>query len=110
MVIESVEKEPRVDIVNWQIHQVTFFNEDKSEHLMGFVPKKKGRVTSAIQVFEPETRRITTFSGRVYTLIGPPGHCKDAAYVWHLWIKINSVVQDENVTDKYASQIKKLVM
>jgi len=110
MVIESVKMEPIVNIINWSIHSVKFSNENRSEHLQGFVPGKIGRVTSAIQAFEPGTRRITTFSGRVYILVGLPGSCEDAAYVWHFWKKMNGVVYDRNVTDTYAVQIKKLVM
>jgi len=110
MVIESVDKEPTVSIIDWSIHAVKFSNNDKSEHLMGFVPGKMGRVTSAIKGFDANTRKITTFSGRVYTLIGLPGDCEDAAYVWLLWKKMNGVVQDKNVTDKYVTQIKNLLM
>ncbi|MCF6203437.1 MAG: hypothetical protein L3J59_07170 [Methylococcaceae bacterium] len=110
MVIESVEKEPTVDVVNWSVHRVTFFNGDKSEHLLGFVPDKQGRVTSAIQSFNADTRKITTASGRVYTLVGPPGECEDAAYVWQYWKNMNGDVKDRNVTDKYATQIKNLLM
>lgn len=110
MVIESVEKEPAAKMINWSVHRVTFFDEDESEHLMGFVPGKMGRVTSAIQHFEANTQKITTNSGRIYTLVGPPGKAEDAEYVWQCWKKMNGVVQDENVTDKYAAQIKKLVM
>jgi len=110
MVIESVDVEPEVNIINWSIHVVIFLNDDRSEHLQGFVPGKMGRVTSAIQDFEANNRKITTASGRVYTLVGPPGNCDDAAYVWQLWKKMNGVVQDKNVTDKYARQIKSLLM
>ena len=110
MVIQSVDEEPTVNIVNWSVHRVTFFNGDKSEHLLGFVPGQQGRVTSAIQVFNANTRKITTLSGRVYTLIGPPGKCEDARYVWNFWKKMNGDVKDRNVTDKYATQIKNLLM
>jgi len=110
MVIESVEKEPSAYIINWSIRAVKFSNNDESHHLRGFVPKKAGRVTSAIYNFDSETQKITTVSGRVYTLIGPPGYCDDAEYIWDRWKLMNSVVNDIDVTDSYAQQIKKLIM
>lgn len=110
MVIESVEKEPSADIINWSIRAAKFSNNAESDHLLGFVPQKAGRVTSAIYNFDSETQKITTASGRIYTLIGPPGKSDDAEYIWQFWKLMNSVVNDIDVTESYAQQIKKLIM
>ena len=110
MVIESVDKEPEANIVNWSVHAAKFSNGNKSHHLLGFVPYKAGRVTSAIYKFDPENQKIITASGRVYTLKGPPGLSDDAEYVWQNWKLMNSVVNDIDVTESYARQIKNLIM
>ena len=110
MVIESVDKEPEASIINWSIRAAIFSNGDESHHLLGFVPKKAGRVTSAIYNFSPNLQRIITSSGRKYTLVGSPGTSDDAKYVWDRWKWMNSVVNDIDVTESYARQIKNLIM
>ncbi len=108
--VEPVVIYPTENIVNWSIHEAVFYNGEESRHLVGFVPSRSGRVTSAIQKFSPENRKITTQSGRVYTLVGMPGCSDDAEHVWQCWSAGNGVVHDTNVTDEYTKQIKYLVM
>jgi hypothetical protein len=108
--VESVAIYPTENIISWSVHEAIFFDGDKSRHLVGFVPSRSGRVTSAIQKFCPEKRTITTRSGRVYTLVGMPGCSDDGDYVWRCWSAGNAVVHDIDVTDEYAKQIKNLVM
>jgi len=69
---------------------VKFSNGEESHHLLGFVPKKSGRVTSAIYNFD--------------------SYCDDAEYIWDRWKLMNSVVNDIDVTDSYVNQIKSLIM
>jgi hypothetical protein len=107
---EPVAMCPVENIVNWSIREAIFFNGDISRHLVGFVPTRSGRVTSAIQRFCPDNKTITTQSGRVYTLIGTPGKSDDGEYVWRHWSSANSVIHDIDVTDEYAKQIRSLVM
>lgn len=107
---ESVAFYPTENIVNWSVREAIFFNGDISRHLVGFIPGRSGRVTSAIQKFCPITRKITTQSGRVYTLVGMPGSSEDGQYVWKYWSEGNGVVHDTDVTDEYTKQIKGLVM
>jgi hypothetical protein len=107
---ESVAMCPIENIVNWSIREAIFFNGDVSRHLIGFIPTRSGRVTSAIQRFCLDNKTITTQSGRVYTLIGMPGNSEDGEYVWRYWSAGNAVVHDVDVTDEYTKQIKNLVM
>lgn len=107
---ESVVFHPIANIVSWSIREAIFINGEKSRHLVGFIPGRSGRVTSAIQKFCPITRKITTQSGRVYTLIGMPGSSEDGRYVWQYWSAGNFVINDKDVTDEYTKQIKGLVM
>ena len=108
--VESVAIYPTENIVNWSVREAIFYDGDISRHLVGFVPGRTGRVTSAIQTFCPEKRTITTQSGRVYTLVGMPGCSDGGDYVWRCWSAGNAVVHDIDVTDEYAKQIKNLVM
>jgi hypothetical protein len=108
--VESVVIYPTENIISWSVREAIFFDGDKSRHLVGFVPGRTGRVTSAIQQFSPEKRTITTRSGRVYTLVGMPGSSDGGDYVWRYWSARNAVVLDIDVTDEYAKQIKNLVM
>jgi len=107
---ESVIYYPIENIINWSVREAIFFNGDISRHLIGFIPGRSGRVTSAIQKFCPNNRSITTQSGRVYTLIGMPGSSEDGQYVWQFWSAGNGVIHDTDVTDEYTRQIKNLVM
>ncbi|MDI1278532.1 hypothetical protein [Methylobacter sp.] len=107
---ESVAFYPTENIVSWSVREAIFYNGDMSRHLIGFIPGKSGRVTSAIQTFCPENRTITTQSGRVYTLKGMPGSSDDGQYVWKYWSAGNFVIHDIDVTDEYTRQIKNLVM
>lgn len=108
--VESVALYPTENILNWSIRAAVFYNGDESHHLVGFVPSRSGRVTSAIQKFSPKNRTITTCSGRVYTLLGMPGSSDDGEYVWQCWAAGNGVVQTTDVTDQYTKQIKNLIM
>ncbi|MGZ3767139.1 MAG: hypothetical protein ACXVA2_20920 [Mucilaginibacter sp.] len=108
--VESVVIYPTENIISWSVREAIFIDGDKSRHLVGFIPSRSGRVTSAIQQFCPENRKITTQSGRVYTLVGMPGRTEDGDYVWKFWSAGNGVIHDINVTDEYTKQIKNLVM
>ncbi|MCL7421773.1 MAG: hypothetical protein M8364_12795 [Methylobacter sp.] len=109
---DEVKDQPQVDIVAWSIHGVSFHNENEVVHLLtGFVLDKKWRVTTAIQHFDSDNKRITTNSGRVYNLLGQPGS-KDAELelAWQIWKMTNNVSSDVDVTDEYATKIKWFVM
>ena len=89
---DSVEDHPEVYMSRWKIIEAS--NEDglKSRHFVG-VDEFGGRVSSAIQKFDFDKRTGVTRSGRVYKLLGPPGHNTDADYVWNVWKKHNKITE-----------------
>lgn len=110
---DEVENQPQVDIMTWSIHGVSFHNENEVVHLLtGFVLDKKWRVTTAIQHFDSDSKKITTSSGRVYNLVGRPAGSKDAelGLAWQAWKLTNHISSDVDVTDEYAKKIKWFVM
>ena len=109
--IPSVILEPTVEIVNWSVRAVTYHHSsDETHHLVGYIPKQEGRVTSAIQQFDSENKIITTRSGRLYTLIGQPGFSDDGEYVWESWKEVNNIKSEKIITDDYAAKIRKNIM
>jgi ATP-dependent Lon protease len=101
--VAPVHEEPEETIMRWSIREARFdASNDQSRHLVGYVARKgKGRATSAIQSFDRDKMRITTSSGRVYQLEGPPGFDPDAEYVWAHWKALNQVREEIDVTQEY---------
>ena len=99
-----IDQEPEETIVFWSVREVIFGQEtDRSRHLVGYVHKKgAGRVSSAIQQFDPESMTIRTKSGRIYHLQGQPGFNADAEYVWSLWKSFNDAQKESDVTNQYC--------
>ena len=93
--IGSIEEEPQVEIIAWRIMQT----EKGTRHFVGCDPRdRSGRVSSAIQEFDPVARVGRTRSGRVYQLRGDSGFNANAEYVWGRWCEYNRVVTSEDVT------------
>jgi hypothetical protein len=85
--VASVEDEPETLLSSWRVFEVDF-PEGTTRHLNGYCGG--GRVCSAIQEFDPKTRRARTKSGRIYELVGnKSGYNSDANYVWSRWLGIN---------------------
>lgn len=95
---KSVEQEPHTRLLQWRVMRV----EGKDIHFVGRADWE-GRVCSAVQTYDPETRRGVTKSGRIYELLGPPGYNGDAMYVWGRWMSINGLKDEdvEDVTESY---------
>ncbi|MGZ4956076.1 MAG: hypothetical protein ACXV79_13550 [Methylobacter sp.] len=102
--VAPVHEEPEETIMHWSIREVLFdVPNDKSRHLVGYISRQgKGRVTSAIESFDRDHRRIITRSGRIYRLEGSPGFDPDAEYVWAQWKALNHVREEADVTDHYS--------
>jgi len=99
--------EPRnnfpVTIMAWSIKEIVWGeSEQPTRHLVGHIPQNSsGRASSAIQSFDREKMLITTSSGRVYALLGPPGENDDADYVWEHWKDFNNARNEKDVTNEY---------
>lgn len=103
----SVSDEPEAKAYSWTIYRIdTIDGKGTEDHLVcSLTPRSiggKGRVTSAIQSFNKDTKTITTRSGRQYELVGEPGFDGDADYVWGVWKRRNAVTGTEiNVSMSY---------
>ncbi len=95
-----VEEEPELKLYSWSVFEATFSDGSKSRHFVGAEDFGTGRVSSAIQTFDAENMKGITRSGRVYELSGKTGMSSNAAYVWDIWKRRNSVTSWENVSDK----------
>jgi hypothetical protein len=97
-----VTEAPSVVLQRWQVYRV-----DGADHLVGWnATDREGRVSSAIVNFDRRLRRITTGSGRTYSLDGPPGHDPDAEHVFGIWRLAWEVRRVTNVTSEYSSSLK----
>jgi len=73
-------------------------------HFIGYVvDNHEGRVSTAIVSLDLAARTGVTSSGRLYELIGKPGHDSDADYVWGRWARVNGVKRAQDVTAELLS-------
>jgi hypothetical protein len=102
--VAPIQQESEETIVFWSVREVGFGQEtDRSRHLVGYIPSKgTGRVTSAIQQFDPKSMTIKTRSGRIYHLKGHPGFNDDVEYVWLQWKSLNGAQEASDVTSQYC--------
>jgi hypothetical protein len=82
--LAPVAIEPRAVITHWRLVQVHSPDGRRTRHLVGRVDRE-GRVCSAIVELDAPGMRMTTESGRVYQLEGPPGRDWDGEYVFGRW-------------------------
>lgn len=96
----SVEQEPCTNLTQWQVYEVTQ-GSVITAHFVGCA-RYEGRVSSAVQEYDHVTKTGRTSSGRLYKLVGEPGHNKDAMYVFNTWIHRFPIgTPYEEVTDDY---------
>jgi hypothetical protein len=98
--IERVADSPEIALRQWQIFEVRLpQNPGRTRHFVGYsVQAQAGQVSSAIQLFDPQTMRGVTQSGRVYRLLGRPGWHEDAEHTWERWKSICSITDAVDVT------------
>lgn len=104
---EILEHVPSIVLTNWQVYEVKSLN---SRHFVGFnLNSLDGRVSSKIVQYDKKSGLGTTNSGRLYQLVGSPGHNADSEYVWNRWKFANGVFDDNDVsvvTDEYLQEMK----
>ena len=99
------EGETKVQMSMWSVREVSSpFLEETTQHLVGVVDGL-GRVCSPIQEFDRETMTVTTRSGKLYELIGPPGDGVDSQYVFGQWCDMNQIDDVTDVTDEYWDKV-----
>lgn len=90
--------EPELTLCNWQVIAPV----DQPRVLIGHcVERFAARISTAIREFDVTEMRVTTVSGRVYRLEGPPDVDPDAAALWRLaaqarkldtWTDVSAVI------------------
>ncbi len=96
----AVTEQPSITLVRWRI----FETNREEHHFVGYCDENlEGRISSAIQGFDPSTGRGVTASSRVYQLEEPAGYDEDALYTWELWSGINQVQSVQDVTEEVVA-------
>lgn len=100
---ESVDSQPEIQLVCWAV--VAIRNGDR--HLVGQLAATcEGRVSSAIQAFDPILCRFVTASGRAYRVLDVGTVSTEARFVWREWCQINKVESWREVTEAYEPQVE----
>lgn len=95
--IGSVAEAPSVSLLQWRILET----DDGTRHFVGSDKRDfTGRVSSAIQQFDPGNLRGETQSGRIYQLVGGAGYSDNGDYVWKNWCRVNDVKSYTDVTEQ----------
>lgn len=95
--VASIQQEPQVVLSSWRIMETP----EGTRHFVGYNENwREGRVSSAIQAFDPVTLVGRTRSGRIYQLRGASGYNSDAEYVWAQWCYINKVTESVDVSER----------
>lgn len=78
----SVDSQPEIVLTHWSAVRISA----EGQHwdvLLGWCELNRcGRVTTPVKEFMGEQGTAITRSGRRYRLVGPPGKCEDAQYVY----------------------------
>lgn len=98
-----IDEAPELRLARWSVREVL---PRWTRHLVGFnLTEDEGRVSSALTAYDPRSRRAVTESGRMYELVGRPGHDSDAEYVWRAWLRLLGEVTWHDVTDDYVPKV-----
>lgn len=90
------------EIRRWRVMEVESKTGARSRHIWGHdVANDAGRASSGIKEFNLEAMTATTYSGRVYKLIGAPGKARSGEKAWQGWCQANGVVSVVDVTAEY---------
>ena len=102
---KSVNERPTIRLQAWRVLAVEGLSHSThgvTHHFVGYdIDGGEGRASTAVQVFDPATRKGRTESGRTYELLGKPGRDMDAQYVWNRWKKLNGTGPETDVTERY---------
>lgn len=98
----SVNSEPHTRLSIWQVFLVKadFKSLGDTIHFVGYAGYE-GRVSSPIMEYDKNTHRGVSSSGRIYELVGEPGHNSDATYVWGRWLQMSDFPETVTLTDQY---------
>ncbi|WP_081063672.1 hypothetical protein [Burkholderia multivorans] len=84
-----------IPLSRWRIFELS----DGTRHFVGVdMWDRSGRVSSPIATFDLVTMRGTTYTGRIYELVGRPGDAIQADHVWKRWCELYDVTSCVDVT------------
>jgi len=94
-----VKEVPQIELASWTVFEVSSkLWPEKTRHFVGYnLTEREGRVSSSIVEFDKSTMCGRTKSGRVYQLVGSPGHNGDGMYTWMQWCYINDITEIKEV-------------
>jgi hypothetical protein len=101
--LTSITEEPTRSLDAWSVMEIPFDGPDRprTRHFIGFRREGcVGQVSTAVEEFDPMTRRGRTRSGRVYELSGRPGLNADAFATWGRFKHANRIPDERDVTDE----------
>lgn len=103
----STDEQPLAVAERWTVMRATFANGDVSDHVVAYLgDEHSGRVSSAIQSFDPDKHVAVTRSGRQYKLpLDRHGFDPDGLYVWGAWATDNKVRTFKDVGAEYAGSL-----
>ena len=106
--IQAIEQQAAITLVAWSVFEVQLLHEvGPTWHLGGFrLETHRGKVSSAISAFDPQTMRCITRSGNIYELYGQPGANADALATRGQWLWINRVQHDLDVTLEFLAYLQ----
>lgn len=105
--VASVEDEPEIILSHWSIRECDRRDGRRTRHLVGYnMAGQEGRVSSAIEEFDPDRLRVRTGSGRVYELVGKSGTHVDSDYVWEQFLYIQHAKNAADVTSSLTHTIE----
>ena len=98
----SVETEPYVKLSRWMLIE----DARVIRYFVGRCEEtNQCRISSAIRYFDPQKRRGTTFSGRVYALVGEAGIDGEIQQVLERWLALNHISTWTDVSDELMAFI-----
>lgn len=103
--VQHIDGPNTVTLFSWHVFEVKLPNaKAKTWHLCGFRGETgNGKVSSPISAIDPEFLRCLTRSGQIYELQGAPGTNSDALAAKGLWLHINRVQEERDVTPEFLS-------
>ena len=98
--LASPAEEPEIAIQDWEIHELQLPGRaERTRHIVGLHGwHREGVVSSAITALDTATHRVTTESGRVYTLGSRTQGNLDSDYVFAAWRRANGAKDCDNIT------------
>lgn len=95
-----VSDQPCIYLIRWCVMET----EKGTRHFVGYNSEnREGRVSTPIETFDPATARGVTQSGRIYQLVGPPGHDPDAEWVWTMYS--SAKLKSREVTGEFVEAL-----